>query len=281
MARGATKEQLSQLSPSVLRSLIREKVHHAMETAIELFAKKGKPASPNIGHQARELLEEWKRRGLPEDVPDIKWAHQWVAITQTYIETQEYLNPPHPFALAAEEVAVVEGVIRNRRSIRIWKDEDVPQPLIDRLIEAASWAPSACNQQPVRYVTIRDRETIKMIPGDGCFEMAPVIIVVVIDRRSYEYLNTIPSYNPVLDAGAAIQNMLLMAYALGLGTTWGTFGNRPQNEAVRTRLVLPDYMEMLTYVGVGLPADFPPPPGRLPVRNLQAHERWTELLDEV
>ena len=178
-------------------------------------------------------------------------------------------------------LAGVERAIKNRRSIRIWEAKDVPPALIDRLIEAASWAPSACNQQPVRYVTIRDRETIKMIPGDGFFETAPVIMVVTLDRRSYEYLNTIPTYNPVLDAGAAIQNMLLMAYALGLGTTWGTFGAGPQTEAVRRRLALPDYMEMLTYVGIGFPADFPPPPGRLPVGNLQMHERWKEHLDDV
>ncbi len=281
MTRGATKEQMNDLAPSVLRSLIREKIHHGLETAIELFAKKGKAASPNIGHQARELLEEWKRRGLPEDAPDLDWAHQWLGIARSYVQTREYRNPPHPPALTGEEVAVIERAIKDRRSVRIWKDDDVPQPFIDRLIEAASWAPSACNQQPVRYVTIRDRETIKMIPGDGCFEMAPVIVVVALDRRSYEYLNTIPTYNPVLDAGAAIQNMLLVAYALGLGTTWGTFGNRPQNEAVRQRLMLPDYMEMLTYVGIGFPADFPPPPGRLPVRNLQVHERWTGQLDDV
>jgi nitroreductase len=281
MARGATKEQIGQLAPSVLRSLIREKVHHAIETAIELFAMKGKPASPNLGSPARDLLEEWKRRGLTEDVPDIQWAHRWLEIGRVYVETRTYRTPPHPPALAPEEVAVVERAIKDRRSIRIWKADDVPQALVDRLIEAASWAPSACNQQPVRFVTIRDRETIKMIPGDGCFEASPVIVVVALDRRSYEYLNTIPTYNPVLDAGAAIQNMLLMAYALGLGTTWGTFGDRPQNETVRRRLALPDYMEMLTYVGIGFPADYPPAPGRLPIRNLQMHERWTEQLDEV
>jgi nitroreductase len=281
MARGATKEQMVQLAPSVLRSLIREKVHHAIETAIELFAMKGKPASPNIGHPARELLEEWKRRDLPATVPDIEWAHQWLEIARTYVATREYRMPPHPPALAPEETALLERVIKDRRSVRIWKAQDVPQAVIDKLIDAASWAPSACNQQPVRFVTIRDRDMIKTIPGDGCFETAPVIVVVVLDRRSYEYLNTIPSYNPVLDAGAAIQNMLLMAYAMGLGTTWGTFGERPQNEAVRRRLALPDYVEMLTYVGIGYPADYPPPPSRMPIRNLQTQERWTEQVDEV
>jgi nitroreductase len=281
MARGATKEQMVQLAPSVLRSLIREKVHHAIETAIELFAMRGKPASPNLGHPARELLAEWKRRGLSEAAPDIVWAHRWLEIARKYIETREYRNPAHPPALSSEHVAVLERVIKDRRSCRIWKDQDVPQVMIDRLIESAAWAPSACNQQPVRFITIRDRDVIKMIPGDGCFEAAPVIVVVALDRRSYEFLTTIPTYNPVLDAGAAIQNMLLMAYALGLGTTWGTFGERPQNEAVRRRLALPEYMEMLTYVGIGFPSDYPPPPDRMPVRNFQMHERWTEQIDEV
>ena len=153
--------------------------------------------------------------------------------------------------------------------------------LLDRLVEAAAWAPSACNQQPVRFVTIRDQETIQIIPGDGCFEMAPVIIVVCLDRRSYAYLSTIPPHNPVLDAGAALQNMLLMAYGLGLGTTWGTFGSTRENDAVRARLGLPEHIEMVTYVGVGWPADFPPPQGRLPLHNLQVLERWTDAIDEV
>ena len=81
---------------------------------------KGKPASPNVGHPARELLEEWKRRGLPEAVPDIKWAHQWIEIGRTYVETREYRMPPHPPALALHDVALIERVIKDRRSIIIW-----------------------------------------------------------------------------------------------------------------------------------------------------------------
>ncbi len=281
MARGATRDQLATIPTPVLRALIREKIHHTLETAIELFAMKGKPASSALGHAARELIDEWERRSLPRDEPDIAWAYQWLEIGRKYIETQRYENPPHPPALATFELAGLEKAVTHRRSIRIWKDEDVPQPLIDQLVEAAAWAPSACNQQPVRFVTVRDRETIRIIPGDGCFEMAPVIIVVCLDRRSYTYLSTIPAYNPVLDAGAAIQNMLLMAYGLGLGTTWGTFGSTRENDAVRVRLGLPEFIEMLTYVAIGWPADFPPPPRRLPLRNLQVLERWTEAIDQV
>jgi nitroreductase len=281
MARGATRDQIGQVATPVLRALIREKIHHALETAIELYAAKGKSVSAEIGRTARDLLLEWDRRGLPRTAPDIAWAHRWVEIARRYVETRRYENLPHPPAFPEADLGAVRRAITSRRSVRIWQEKDVPQPLINQLIEAASWAPSACNQQPVRFVTIRDRDTIRMIPGDGCFEMAPVILVVALDRRSYEFLNTIPDYNPILDAGAAIQNLLLTATALGLGTTWGTFGNRPQNEAVRVRLGLPAHLEMLTYVAVGWPADFPPPPARLPVRNLQALERWSPDVDEV
>lgn len=281
MARGAMKDQLAELPATVLRALIREKVHHTLETAVELYAKKDKAASPALGRPARDLLDEWERRGLPLDAPDIAWARRWLDIGRIYVETRRYENPSHPPAMLPSDIAALDRAIMHRRSVRIWRDEDVPQPLIDRLIETAAWAPSACNQQPVRFITIRDRDTIRIIPGDGCFEMAPVIIIIVLDRRSYVYLNTIPAYNPVLDAGAAIQNMLLMAYGLGLGTTWGTFGGPKENQMVRERLRLPDYLEMLTYVAVGWPADFPPSPSRLPLRNLQVMERWSETIDEV
>jgi nitroreductase len=281
MARGATRDQLGHIPTIVLRSLIREKIHHTLETAVELYAMKNKSASQALGRPARDLLDEWERRGLPRDEPDIAWAYQWLEIGRRYIETQRYENPLHPPALAPSEMAGVEQAIMQRRSVRIWRDEEVPQPVVDRLIEAAAWAPSACNQQPVRFITIRDRDTIRIIPGDGCFEMAPVIIVVLLDRRSYTYLSTIPTYNPVLDAGAAIQNMLLVAYGLGLGTTWGTFGGQKENDAVRARLGVPEHMEMLTYVGLGWPEDFPPPPARLPLRNLQAFEKWSDTLDQV
>jgi hypothetical protein len=275
------KDQIAGLPVTVLRALIREKVHHTLETAIELYAKKDKAASPALGRPAQDLLDEWDRRGLPPDAPDMAWARHWLGLGKRYVETQRYENPPHPAAMPSSDLAALDRAITQRRSVRIWRDEDVAQPLIDRLIEAAAWAPSACNQQPVRFITIRARDTIRLIPGDGCFEMAPVIIVVALDRRSYVYLSTIPTYNPVLDAGAAIQNMLLMAYALGLGTTWGTFGGAKENQVVRERLALPDHVEMLTYVAVGWPADFPPPPARLPLRNLQVMERWSETIDGI
>jgi len=76
MARGATRDQLATVPTPVLRALLREKIHHTLETAIELFAKKGKPASTALGHAARELLGEWERRGLSRNEPDVAWAYQ-------------------------------------------------------------------------------------------------------------------------------------------------------------------------------------------------------------
>lgn len=113
----------------------------------------------------------------------------------------------------------IEDAIKQRRSIRqyrgkIPKDED-----IQRVLEAARWAPSGLNNQPWKFKVIKDKKQ-----KDGLAEFtkygriikdAPVAICVFLDNDA--------SYNREKDLmaiGACIQNMLLQAYELGLGTCW-------------------------------------------------------------
>jgi Nitroreductase family len=219
MAPRPTQSEIASAPGPTLRALIREKAHHTLGTAIELYARQGRPASAALGNPARLLLSEWENRNLTAVEPDLIWAYQWLALGQEYISRRHYENPPHPSALPPEQLRGLERAFKERRSTRIWRDTDVSGAPVDRVIEAGTWAPSACNQQPVRYIVIRDRETIKMIPGDGCFEFAPVIIAVLLDKRSYEYLNTIPSYNPMLDAGSKHAPHGVRSW------TWHTMGN--------------------------------------------------------
>jgi nitroreductase len=59
-----------------------------------------------------------------------------------------------------------------------------------------------------------------------------------------------------------MQNMLLMAHALGLGAVWLTFvGN--QQQAIRQRFRIPDYIDIVSYISIGWPAIEPLPPGRM------------------
>lgn len=144
--------------------------------------------------------------------------------------------------------------IRNRRSIRAFNDRHIPDELISRCLEAARWAPSGGNTQPWSFVVTRDRE--KMVRFDPYHhqpwvEKAPVCIVCCVDpstkRKKYDESmeNLFISY---LDLGAAIQNFLLAAWEVGLGTVWvAAFSPKK----VRELCQIPDQIIIASLICVG------------------------------
>jgi nitroreductase len=122
-------------------------------------------------------------------------------------------------------------MIKGRRSIRAYKDDTVPEKLIRQVIEAATFAPSAKNGQQWRFTiltrTSKERFTdlyrseLDKLDYDvgssygSCdmMEKAPVTIIVW-NTNQYGWATEAHS------VAAAIQNLLLKAYALGLGTCW-------------------------------------------------------------
>jgi len=107
--------------------------------------------------------------------------------------------------------------IRGRRSIRSYLDKPVEFEKIIKCLEAARWAPSAVNSQPWEFIVITDkntREKLAEIHRSGRFlRESPVAICVLTNpRKSPNYYHG--------DAAVATQNLLLAAYAQGLGTCW-------------------------------------------------------------
>ncbi len=145
---------------------------------------------------------------------------------------------------------LLEGIY-TRRSIRQFTDNPVEREQLLEIIKAGTWAPSGLNNQPWRFVIIRDeqmrKELAKNTRYNGTIERAPACIAVFLDRRVM--------YNDVKDhqsMGACIQNMLLAAHALGLGAVW--LGEILKNaDAVRSLLSLPDNMELMAVVAIGHP----------------------------
>jgi len=82
--------------------------------------------------------------------------------------------------------------IVSRRSIRSFKDEPVPDEALERILEAARWAPSAVNRQPWHFIVIKNRETLRRIASlarYGSFiSQAPVAVAVVTDPSSRWHL---------------------------------------------------------------------------------------------
>jgi nitroreductase len=148
--------------------------------------------------------------------------------------------------------AAVLAAIYGRRSVREFTPEAVLEEQVREVLRAASWAPSGLNNQPWRFVVVRNAAVKAQVAAQTRYgriiEAAPVIIAVFIDSEAM--------YNAVKDhqaMGACLQNMLLAAHAMGLGAVW--LGEILKSAAaVRDILGLPTRYELMAVVALGHPA---------------------------
>ncbi|HEX8948189.1 MAG TPA: nitroreductase family protein [Dissulfurispiraceae bacterium] len=146
---------------------------------------------------------------------------------------------------------LLEGIY-TRRSVRQYTGQPVAREQLLEIIKAGTWAPSGLNNQPWRFVIVREPEMRLSLAGLTKYrkivEAAPACIAVFVDRAAM--------YNDTKDhqaMGACIQNMLLAAHAMGLGAVWlGEILNNA--DKVRMLLGLPPEMELMAVVAVGRPA---------------------------
>lgn len=167
--------------------------------------------------------------------------------------------------------------IKGRRSIRAFKAADVPAETVEKLIDAARWAPSAGNIQPWEFIVVRNREIKRKLAkaalGQSFIEEAPVVIVVCADeeRSARGYGVRGRTLYCIQDTAAAIQNIHLAAYALGLGTCWvGAF----REDEAREALKIPEGIRPVALIPVGYPAETPSPRGRRPLKQIIHYETF-------
>jgi nitroreductase len=111
---------------------------------------------------------------------------------------------------------VMLDMIRKRRTIRHFTDEDVSQEQVETLLEMAMCAPNRLDRRPWHFVVIRDKALQKQLADllriHPYLETAPVVIAIC-------GLPTV-SRTWLMDVSAATENMVLAATAIGLGATW-------------------------------------------------------------
>jgi len=160
----------------------------------------------------------------------------------------------------------ISKVIRQRRSIRKFTDQIPGDKEIEQILEAARWAPSGQNNQPWKFMIIQDTKTREGLAQFTSYKRivrgAPISIVVCLD--------TVISYNrdkDLMAIGAAIENMLLCVYSLGLGACWlGEIINR--KEKVSQYIDLAGDLEIMAVVVIGYPAENPDDVARRPLKEL-------------
>lgn len=148
--------------------------------------------------------------------------------------------------------------IYQRRSIRKYLTTPVEEEKLLELIKLAMAAPSASNSQPLEFLIITDdaklaeiRENMRMAK----FETPAAILVLGNPRRA---TNAAGKHFWEQDGSAAIENILIGAVALGLGTCWvGIHPIPPFERSVRRMFDLPEHVHPLSFVTVGYPAESP------------------------
>lgn len=188
-----------------------------------------------------------------------------------------------------------EAIIE-RRSTRKFKDSVITTEDLDMIIEAARLAPSGTNRQPWRFLLLSSKEEKEKIAGAVVQPFvleAPAVFVCCLDRRAYTRVHLeermhelvqaevftaeaagyitqmrvpgkveevkIPS-SAYIDLGIAVQNMVLMATTLGLGSCWVRLFN-PQK--VHDAFKLSAEIEVVALLPIGYPAQLPPSRPRL------------------
>lgn len=152
--------------------------------------------------------------------------------------------------------------ILTRRSVRQFTNTPVPSEMIEKMIEAAMFAPSARNERPWQFLVVTDSKTLKTIPEfhphAAMAAQASVGILLCADLS----LVTTEGYWPQ-DCGAATENLLLAAHALGLGAVWtGIYPTQARVEGFRKKFNLPDHIIPLAFIPIGYPAQVPTQPDR-------------------
>ncbi len=164
--------------------------------------------------------------------------------------------------------------LETRRSCRTFSSAPVDQADIDRILAAATWAPSPLNTQPWEFIVITaadkkaalcaeaerckawaiDKSGWKWLKGYGLdfLKQVPVVIAVVGDPRKtgVDMFQTEGSVGYQLACAAAIQNMLLAAHALELGSLWFTFFDKSE---LRSVLDIPEGKTPVSLVCIGKP----------------------------
>jgi albonoursin synthase len=163
----------------------------------------------------------------------------------------------------------VLDAILARRSVRAYRREPVPRSLLESLVSAGMWAPTASNRQEVVFAVVDE-------PGDlaalapfcpGMRGDPPVVIAVCVDLHR---LPAVVGADPVtavvhMDVAMATQNILLAAHEAGLGAC-AIHSFRPA--AVAGLLRLPAHYLPSLLVALGYPARTPPPPRHRPLGDV-------------
>jgi Nitroreductase len=261
-----SQEAYLAMDPVEFRGRFRERVHHTLEIQTYAALHSGKVLPENQTKTVENLIGIWKQKGLSTDLADFQWGQRVLNFARAAKSGQKVdLSEFKPHPIKQDDYQIFQQILTERRSVRHWTDEEVPDWMIDEIVKAGLWGAHSCNLQSLRFVIVREKNEPGLFRGSDV-PGGPVHIVALQDERVYLANPYNPVRNRLIDCGAAVQNMVLAAHALGLGGVWLTFSDQ-MLERLYQRFQLPEQIKIVTYIDVGFPDQTPAAPNRLGLKE--------------
>ncbi|TSC54033.1 MAG: nitroreductase family protein [Microgenomates group bacterium LiPW_31] len=156
-------------------------------------------------------------------------------------------------------------IIKGRRSVRNFQKKEIPEEIVEKLIEALIWAPSAGNLQSRKFYFVFNQgvkeRLVGAARGQNFISQAPLAIVGCADTKAIRrYGERGENLFSICDVSASIQNLMMLAQEHGLGSCWvGAFDEKE----VTKILNLPENLRPIVILPVGWPAEKPEAPARV------------------
>ena len=178
----------------------------------------------------------------------------------------------------------LDETIKGRRSIRKYQNKNIPDSIIEELLDLARCAPSSMNGQPWHFIVIKSDMTKKQImeiknkyspPEKRLYRAdflqdAPVVIVVCVDKQK--------SFGREVENGIlAATNIILGAYSRGLGSVYMTAYNSDEpriSKEIKQILNIPENIDPITIIPLGYPDEVPEPEGLRPLEEMIHYEKF-------
>lgn len=164
-------------------------------------------------------------------------------------------------------------IIKERKSVRRYKPDPIPDPVLLRVLDAARFSPSGKNLQPWKFILVRDKkikkDLVEASVGQSFIAEAPIVVVACgFPDKCYSRMgNYMKSW--AVDVAIAVEHMMLQAQEEGLGTCWiGAF----EEKDVRRILKIPDDVKVLALTPLGYPDEIPRSRERKSLEEIIAHD---------
>ena len=175
--------------------------------------------------------------------------------------------------LHSESTLSVLDTIKERGSIRKYKDEPIAKNKLMEVLEAARFAQSAANRQPLEFIVVTDptikKKLVEAARGQSFVGESAAVIVCLADPNRSAKVGPFDGF--LIDSAIAVENMVLTAWDIGLGSCWiGAFNE----ERVKELLGIPMQLRVVSLLTLGYPDERPRAKNRKELDEIIRYEKY-------